>query len=174
MKILLVEDDVPSRKNLSEFLISLGHSVIESSDGKDAIEILKKEKVSLVLSDIFMPRMDGYELLKHIKQSRDLKDIIVVLITGQGDIKGAIEAMRVGAYDYLLKPISVKELAITIEKIDEYIHLKQEHMLLKKHFEQRLGEATKKIKTELSELKKAFAREVGIDNIGIFVSTKSL
>ncbi|MFC1725889.1 sigma-54-dependent transcriptional regulator, partial [candidate division KSB1 bacterium] len=108
------------------------------------------------------------ELLRQIKKSKDLKDIIVVLVTGQGNIKGAIESMRIGAYDYLLKPINVKELALIIEKIDEYITLKKEHMLLTKNFKMQLDEATKEIKKEHTDLKKAFIREIGLDKIGIF------
>ena len=115
-----------------------------------------------------MSKMNGFELLSHIKKSKDLKDTIVVLITGEGDIKGAIEAMRIGAYDYLLKPINVKALALTIEKIDDYITLKKEHELLTKNFKTQLNEATKQIKKELDDLKKAFFSEIGLDRIGIF------
>ena len=89
MNILLVEDNLDVRKSLSEFLISLGHHVIESNQGRNALTRVQNEKVHVVLSDIQMPVMDGHQLLKKIKQSEVLKDIEVILFTGYGDIKSA-------------------------------------------------------------------------------------
>ncbi len=168
MNILLVEDDIPSLKNLSEFISELGHHVFESTDGLKALKILKKEKIHLVLSDIRMPHMDGQKLLNEIKKSPKLKDVVVVLITGHGEIKSAVEAMRNGAYDYLQKPMNVKELSIVIDRINEYIILWQEHKQLTEHFDQQVRKATKDIKEEIIVLRKAIAQEVGIADIGIF------
>jgi len=153
---------------MAEFISGLGHHVVESTDGLKALKILKKDKIHLVLSDIRMPRMDGQELLNEIKKSQKLKDIVVVLITGHGDIKSAVEAMRNGAYDYLQKPINVKELSIVIDRINEYLILRQEHKQLTEHFDQQVLKATKDIKKELIDLRKSFAQEVGIADIGIF------
>ena len=72
MRILLVEDNKAIRESLSEFIRGIGHVVIQSNNGKNALSILKKEKVHLVLSDIRMPVMDGHELLREIKASNSL------------------------------------------------------------------------------------------------------
>ncbi len=171
MKILLVDDDLHSRQSLAGFLTSLNHDVTECYDGKNALENLSKNRFNLVLSDICMPNMDGNELLKHIRKADKWRDLIVILITGYGDVKNAVEAMKMGAYDYMLKPINVEELAKVMDRISEILSLKEENKELKQHFEKRVNEATKDVKNELSELKKAFAREVGIGSLGIFSKT---
>jgi DNA-binding NtrC family response regulator len=168
MIILLVDDEKDIRNSLADFLTRLGHQVLEASNGKEALDILQKEKVHMGLSDIRMPVMDGHELLSRIKSSPEIKDVVVILFTGFGEIKEAVEAMRNGAYDYLIKPINVKELAITIDRISEYLALKQEHRQLTRNFQSRLNEATRDIQKELNEVKKAYAREVGLSEIGIF------
>lgn len=168
MKILLVDDDIDSRHSLSKFLVQLGHHVIECDNGQDALAMLKNEAVHLVLSDIRMPCIDGYELLKRIKKSRFLKGIIVVLFTGYGNVKSAVDALKNGAYDYLLKPVNLEELSAILERITEYLALKQENVQLTENFDQHVKEATEGIKKELDELRKAYAREVGTAEIGIF------
>lgn len=168
MNILLVEDDLHCRENLLIFLKSLGHTIFESENGKSATEVLSNEEVNLVLTDVKMPVMNGYELLKWIRQQPKMEEIIVVLITGHGDMKNAIESMKNGAYDYLQKPVNLDELICLIQNIDEYVSLKEEHRLLKRNFKVQVDKATREMKQELSNLKKAFVRELGIDNIGVF------
>ena len=145
MKILLVEDSHDRRKMLSRFLDYLGHQVVECENGKDALNILKTEKIQTVFSDIRMPGIDGYQLLERIKKSKDLEDIIVVLFTGYADTKRAVEAMKNGAYDYLLKPINLEEIDVLTKKITENLTLKQENVELTEQFEQHVTEATKDI-----------------------------
>ena len=172
MKILLVEDDYQSRSILSEFLKQRGHQIIECNNGEDALNKLSKEKVHLVLSDIHMPEMDGNELLRKIKGKPELEKIIVVLFTGYGELKSAIDALRNGAYDYLLKPINIMEVANLTERISEYLALKEENIKLTKNFKNELKEATKDVKKELEDIKKAYAREIGTVGTGFFFSKK--
>lgn len=168
MRILLVEDNKAVRDSLSEFIQGLGHSVMESSDGKAALSLLMKEKIDLVLSDIRMPKMDGHELLRQIKSSNTLKDIEVLLFTGHGDVKSAVRAMREGAYDYLLKPINIKELDAIIHRIGEYLHLKEENKKLTENFNKEVKKATQNINEELIAVRKAFAEQIGTMDIGIY------
>ncbi|MCP4727722.1 MAG: sigma-54-dependent Fis family transcriptional regulator [bacterium] len=168
MRILLVDDDESIRQSLSKFVTQLGHNVLLSENGERALGVLEREEVHLVLSDIRMPVMDGHEMLASIKKSEKFIDLIVVLFTGHGDIKGAVDAMRQGAYDYLLKPINVKELAIVINRINDYLALKEENKKLTSNFEEQLDKETNAIKTELLELRKAYARDVGIGEIGVY------
>jgi len=168
MVILLVDDDHDIRKTLSKYLRSCDHQVIEAGNGREALELLNRQRAHLVLSDIRMPVMNGYELLDRIKSSKELKDTEVILFTGFGEIKKAVAAMRNGAHDYLLKPIDLRELNITVERIGEYLALKRENKELTNDFHSRLNEATKEIRKELDEIKEAYARQVGVGKIGIF------
>jgi len=168
MKILLVEDNLDVRKSLKDFLSETGHVVIERGDGKEALEFLKKENVHLVLSDIQMPLMDGYELLKKIKMNKDLKETEVILFTGHGDLKRAVTAMKDGAYDYLLKPININELVQIVDRVAEYMDLKNENLKLTREFKKQVKAATTDLKTELQQVRKAFVQVVGTADIGIF------
>jgi len=170
MNILMVDDDIDSRNSIARFLRRLGHQVVERGEGKAATALLEKGTFHLVLSDIRMPGMDGHQLLRHIKKSPKLKDIVVVLITGYGEIRGAVAAIQEGAYDYLLKPVHIDELGVLVDKITEYISLKLEHRALTEHFDKEVEAAAGEIKKELEDVKKAYAREVGTLEIGIFSS----
>ncbi len=150
------------------FFTSYGHNAIECENGKVALEILRSENIHMVLSDILMPEMDGKELLKRIKKTEHLKELIVVLVTGQGDVKSAVDTMKNGAYDYLLKPVNLNELSILIERIAEYLTLKEENKNLTENFEKKVDEATKDIKKKLINLRKSYARLVSFSEIGLY------
>jgi DNA-binding NtrC family response regulator len=168
MIILLVEDNQSILKSISKFLSDLGHEVVEQSNGKDALRYMQNNPIHLVFSDIRMPFMDGAELLKQIKKSDKLKNIEVVLFTGHGDVKGAVEAMRDGAYDYLLKPIDINELEVIVNRINKYLTLKYENLSLTNNFKEKVKEATEEVKKELVDTRKALAYEVGTAEIGIY------
>jgi len=168
MEILLVEDNIDSRTSLKEFLCELGHDVKECSDGEEALELFKKGYYPLVLSDIKMPRMSGIELLRAIKNSRNGEHTEVVLFTGYGDMESAIEALRAGAYDYLLKPINVEELALITERIAEHQALKRENRLLTERFNDEVKAATEETRRELKRLKKIVSQSLEMNNIGFF------
>jgi DNA-binding NtrC family response regulator len=168
MKILLVDDTKSIRISISAFLQNLGHMVLQANNGREALDILDKEQVHIVVSDIRMPYVNGHELLKRIKKSDKMKDIEVVLLTGHGDIKGAINAMKEGANDYLLKPINLDEFAGIINRIGELLSLKEENLNLTRNFDQKVNEATQDIKKELDNVRQAFAKEVGTAQIVVF------
>lgn len=168
MQILLVEDNAGIRESLVELLINLKYQVTSCENGKIALEKLQSEKVDVVLSDIMMPVMNGHQLLKKIKQSTRLTNIEVILFTGHGDVKSAVEAMREGAYDYLLKPVNVQELDVVLKRLQNMTQLKKEHEQLSHHFKEEVDKATKDMQNELVAIRKAFAREIGNIEIGIF------
>jgi len=118
MNILLVDDDADSRFSTAKFLSQLGHNVFETDSGPKALSLLSENSFSMVLSDIRMPGMSGIELLKAISALPSADEMSVVLLTGYGDMDSAIDAFRAGAFDYLLKPIKVKELALITAKIE--------------------------------------------------------
>ncbi|MEN6388902.1 MAG: sigma-54 dependent transcriptional regulator [Syntrophomonas sp.] len=119
MNILLVDDDSDSRSSVAKFLGKLGHQVVESDTGEKALCILADHPFPMVLSDIRLPGMSGIELLKAITAMPNNQEPSVVLITAYGDMDSAITAFRVGAFDYLVKPIKARELALITKKIEE-------------------------------------------------------
>jgi two-component system, NtrC family, response regulator AtoC len=145
VNILLVEDVKGVRQSLSEFLRQAGHGVMECSHGEDALAVLEKQTVDLVLSDIQMPVMDGHELLRKIKSSDRLKDVEVVLFTGYGHVKSAVEAMRNGAADYLIKPVDIRELDLILKRVSEWLSLKRENRDLTDRLQQAVQLATQAV-----------------------------
>ncbi|MCG8429781.1 MAG: sigma-54 dependent transcriptional regulator [Candidatus Omnitrophica bacterium] len=129
--ILIVDDDqemlLAVKDGLEKFDGSL--SVLIAGDGLIALEKLKKNTVSVVVTDLKMPRMDGISLLAHIMEH--YPDIPVILITGHASIESAVSAMRVGAYDYITKPIVDSELQIVIQRVIQQHSIEEENRHLK-------------------------------------------
>ncbi len=125
VNILVVEDDTAMRQSCAKLFRLEGYDVIESSCGTDALEHIRKHTdIDIVLTDVKMPEMDGMALLKEIKSLNS--NIMVVLMTGYGSIKNAIEAMKHGAVDYITKPFDSNELLMTINKIVKLSCLEEE------------------------------------------------
>ncbi|MGI6130051.1 MAG: sigma-54-dependent transcriptional regulator [bacterium] len=168
MKILLVDDDRASRAAVAEFLSELGHSVTECDNGAEALAAFTTADFPMVLSDIKMPRMSGLELLHALSALPTARDTDVVLFTGYGDMKSAVEALRAGAYDYLLKPISVEELAVITDRIAEHKALRRENQRFPTCLGQKAEAATDDLCRDLSQLRKESVFALGLGQIGIF------
>ena len=113
--ILVVDDEDALRTVLSSELLNEGYEVHSAADGDDAITELDKAQYDLVLLDIKMPRMNGFEVLKHIKQNHARTK--VVMLTGFADLKNAIESKKLGADDFVSKPYDLVDLLTTIERV---------------------------------------------------------
>ncbi len=169
MNILLVDDDKLSRGSLANFLEDfVGHKVTKCSGAREALKILETEYYPAMITDIMMPDMSGIELLQAIKANDKYRTMDVVLITGFGNVSTAVEALRAGAYDYLLKPINVDELAIVVDKIAQHQSLLQENSELKHNFDQKLSQSTRDIRDQLTNLQTVYAEIVGVGKVGIF------
>ncbi len=129
-KILLVEDDSSLLEVLAFHLEEAGHEVLRADGGQRAVDLLKKKTVDLVLTDIRMPGLDGKALLR-VVHGRD-PDLPVVVMTAYGTIGDAVEAMRLGAVDYLTKPVTRETLLLTVEKAARVERLAKENRSLKK------------------------------------------
>ncbi|MBN2285587.1 MAG: sigma-54-dependent Fis family transcriptional regulator [Tissierellales bacterium] len=171
MNILLVDDDRDSRRSIKRFLEKIGHHVTECDDGEEALNLYKSIDFPMVITDINMPKMNGIELLRTLKSLPKVDGTEVVLFTGYSNIDTAIEALRLGAYDYLIKPLNVEELAIITERIAEHQFLLRENRVLNQHFDDKLKAVTAEKDEELSRLKKSLAEQLGIQNVGIFSSS---
>jgi len=130
MKILVVDDEAPVREILKKGLSQIeGYSIEVARNGLEAIEKIENDVFDLVLTDMKMPEMDGLELLKTIKGT--WPDIMVILITAYGSIETAVEAMKLGANDYITKPIDLNELFIHISKVQRRTSSSRENRLLR-------------------------------------------
>ena len=130
MKILVVDDEAPIREMLRQGLSRMGEFTTEiAHNGPEAIEKIENDVFDLVLTDVKMPGMDGIELLKIIKGTRP--ELMVILMTAYGSIETAVEAMKVGADDYITKPIDLNELLIHISKVQKESLLIRENRLLR-------------------------------------------
>ena len=115
LKRILAVDDEPSMRRLLEIsLRQAGYQPVVAADGKEALKLIKSEHIDLVLSDLHMPSMNGLELLKAIRAESDFLPFIMV--TAQGEIKTAVEAMKLGAEDYILRPFDLETLEVAIAK----------------------------------------------------------
>jgi DNA-binding NtrC family response regulator len=130
MKILVVDDEAPVREILKKGLSQMGGFSVEvARNGLEAIEKIENDVFDLVLTDMKMPGMDGLELLKTIKGT--WPDMMVILITAYGSVETAVEAMKMGANDYITKPIDLNELSIHISKAQRENLLLRENRLLR-------------------------------------------
>ena len=130
MKILVVDDEALVRDIIRKGLSQMGGFNVEvAQSGLEAIEKIEKDVFDLVLTDLKMPGMDGLELLKTIKGTRP--EVMVIMMTAYGSIETAVEAMRIGANDYITKPIDLNELLIHISKVQKESLLLRENLLLR-------------------------------------------
>jgi DNA-binding NtrC family response regulator len=112
-RILLVDDEHVFTQNMSKLLENRGYFVMSANSGEEAIEVLRKMKFDVVVLDLKMPGMDGLAALRELKEMGCFSEVLI--LTGHGSIDSALEAMKIGAYDYLTKPCEIDEL---VEKIE--------------------------------------------------------
>jgi len=135
LDILIVEDEAPQREILAGFLRKKGYRVKEAPDGEKAIKIISSENVDLMLVDLKMPKMDGIEVLKEAKKINP--DLDAIVITAYGSVESAVNAMKLGAIDYITKPIDLEELLILLERVSRQRDLIRENELLKEQLEEK-------------------------------------
>lgn len=115
-KILVVEDNQDNREMVVKALKFNGYQVVEAVDGEEAIEKVKAEHPDLILLDIFLPKMDGYEATRRLKGDTSLRNIPIIALTAHA-MKGSMEeALAVGCDGYISKPIDVRELPKHIQR----------------------------------------------------------
>lgn len=134
-KILIVDDEMIMRESLSGWLERDGHSVQTAGSGEEALAKCRENRFDILLVDIKMEGMSGLEVLRRIKEGDS--DVAVVMITAYGSIATAIEAMKNGAADYMLKPFDPNELGVLIEKIIQHQQQARENLYLKEQFKER-------------------------------------
>jgi DNA-binding NtrC family response regulator len=134
--ILLAEDEELTRKNISRFLQQQGFRIDEASDGTKAIEAINQMDFDLVVTDLKMPNADGLAVLKHVREVSP--STFVIVTTAYASVESAVEAMRLGAQDYILKPILFDDLLRKIHHLMEYKNLAWEIQMLRRELDRRL------------------------------------
>lgn len=132
--ILIVDDEKNYRVVLSQLLEGAGYQVSSADNPFAAIELLSRENVSLIISDLKMPRMSGIDFLRHVHN--EISPLPFIIVTAFATVKTALEAMKIGAYDYLLKPFDNEEILLVVEKALTYSQLQTENQLLRQQLAQ--------------------------------------
>jgi len=155
-RILVVDDDKDLRFNLSSILKDEGYDVLAVEDGKEALKAVQNNSPNLALLDIRLPEMDGMKVLEEIKKID--KDLIVIMLTAYGQVKDAVRALKLGAFDYITKPFDNEEIMLNIKKALETRSLRMEVEDLRRRLEEKtaitqfVGESPR-IKEVLNQVK---------------------
>src|SRR5215208_923772 len=129
-RVLIVEDEPTTRLGLTELVSTWGFTTESAADGQEALQRITTFRPSIIISDLVMPRMGGLELLRALKDEGNA--LVIVILTAQGTVETAVEAIKEGAYDYLTKPVEPQRLKILLDKIVERQDTLREVKVLRK------------------------------------------
>ena len=159
-RILIVDDEEMILSVLSQRLTREGYSCVTARNGKEALNHFYKNTFSLIISDINMPEMGGIELLKKLKAVHP--NVLVIMVTAYPEVDLAIEAMRLGAYDFIIKPADLELVILSVKKAMEKKRLEEELEIYHKNLERLVGERTSKLQRAYRTLKKAHLDSVRV------------
>ncbi len=134
-RVLIVDDERAIRDLLSDAVRHTGYEVFSASNGEEALSLIRQENIHIAICDIRMPGMSGIELLKQILDISP--ETIVIMITAYASVETAVNALRNGALDYILKPIVYEDVIAKISRIDQYLKIKRENQILRDEIERR-------------------------------------
>src|SRR5262249_49179767 len=134
-KILVVDDEPAEREGLARLVGQWGYEVETASSGEEALNLIETQHPAVVLTELVLPEMDGLTLLQQLKETGRPPNVRV--ITGQGSVESAVEAMRHGAFDYLTKPVDATRLQVLLEKSIEQESLSREVNFLRHQLRQK-------------------------------------
>jgi PAS domain S-box-containing protein len=164
--ILLIDDELDNTKILSMSLRSDGYAVLTASSGEEGLSVFHQKKPEIIITDIRMPGMDGLEVLKQIRNSTDMAEVII--ITGHGDIDLAIEALQNGASDFINKPIHDEALAVALKRAREKLAIKHQIQEYTTGLENRVQAATRELRQQanfqMELINSASDGIIGMDN----------
>jgi DNA-binding NtrC family response regulator len=163
--ILIVDDDHITRTSLNAVLQNRGFICTEAENGKDGFSLISQQEFDVVISDIEMPKMSGIELLEKANKLHKVPSFII--ITAFGSLETAIEALRKGAYDYMIKPVNFEDVAIRLEKLLEHKKLVRENVALRQEVNSQYGYSniigkSKAIKAVFSTVQKVAESESNV------------
>jgi len=153
-RILVVDDEETIREVVSTLLAARGYRCAAVANGREALARLRAEAYELILSDVVMPEMDGLKLLEQVRQR--YPDTPVIMVTALHDISTALDALRRGAYDYILKPFEKDELYLSVQRALEHRQLLLENRNYQRNLEQLVAERTAQLTEALKELETSY------------------
>ena len=156
-RVLVVDDEAGIRNLLQRTLEDAGYSVVTAASGQEALDKMSEMNIELALLDIKMPGMTGIEVLQQI--SINWPDTGVIMVTGIGDAQTAVEAMKLGAYDYLTKPFNPAEVVPAIQKAFQQRDVRREEEQHRHRIEEKVKEQSDRLQELFSELVETLARE---------------
>lgn len=160
-KILIVDDDESLRRIMEYTLNSENYSVKVASDGDEALDLVRSNQPDLIITDLVMERVGGIELLNEIR--REFPDILVIIVTAFGSIKSAVDAMRQGAHDYIVKPFSRKELQLVTQRALTYKNLQLENQQLRQEVQRGQSPETVAFSSTMQKIIKTLDRAARSD-----------
>jgi len=169
--ILLVDDDERLCKAVSKVLTAEGHRVVCAGSGAEGMDLLQGQPIALVVSDLFLPDLDGIALLKAVRAAQP--EVEVVMITGHGSVEKAVEAMRLGAYDFIEKPIDSTGLLKTVAKALEKQRLSSENRQLRRQLQQRRGVEALVGDSPAMQAVKTLIRQIAPTNVTVLIQGES-
>jgi DNA-binding NtrC family response regulator len=122
-KILVVDDNRELREILEEYLRGEGDNVEGANNGKEALEKYRDNYYDLIITDLNMPELAGMELIKIVQQENEITEFVI--ITGYASMDSAVEAIKIGAFDYIVKPFRIEELKVVVKNVREKVRLKK-------------------------------------------------
>jgi UDP-3-O-[3-hydroxymyristoyl] N-acetylglucosamine deacetylase len=161
-KILIIDDEKDILNTLSSILEDEGFVVSKAMDGKEGLAIFEKEKPDIVLLDVWMPELDGIQVLKRIKKIN--KNAIVIVISGHGTISTAVEAVKVGAFDFLEKPLSIEKV---LEVISRALGTEYKHKETVDSFQLKSAKGSERFK------QKTIGKSIVVYGVGLFSGVKT-
>jgi DNA-binding NtrC family response regulator len=135
VKILIADDNESSRQNLTELMFSHGYDVKAVEDGREAMKAFQEDSFDITITDLKMPYADGLEVLRFTKEINP--GHVVILITGYATVNNAVEAMKLGAFDFIAKPLKDDLVSITVQRAVAYAKLKEENVHLRDHLKEK-------------------------------------
>ena len=156
-RVLIVDDEETVRNLLQRTLKEADYSVTTAANGQEALDKVSELNVGVVLLDIKMPGVSGMEVLRQLASGRP--DICVIMATAVADVQTAVEAMKLGAYDYITKPFNLDDVVITVQRAIEKRNLMLENERHRLELERRVGEQAERLQQQFVELVETLARE---------------
>src|SRR5437870_8178498 len=169
--ILIVEDEEKMRRLFDLVLRPEGYHLLQADSGEAGLKLLEEGNIDLVLSDLQMAKVSGLEVLEHV--TRDYPDLPVVIITGYGTVKSAVEAMKKGAFDYISKPVDNDELKIVIRRALEMRRLTQEHRGLSQELRERFDFDSIVSRTAELAQEPGLAKDLDVTDSTVLISGES-
>jgi response regulator RpfG family c-di-GMP phosphodiesterase len=169
-RILIVDDEREIRTTLHAVFGSAGYECRVARDGHEAARLFETERSPLTITDLKMPGMDGLQLLQHVR-ARDA-DAAVIMLTGAADVRAAVESLKQGASDFILKPVNLDQVLLSAERALERRQLlieRREHQALLEH---RVAEATRDLAAALGELQETY--QATLEALGSALATREV